>query len=630
MSERATYRLVNQARDALQYIVSNLVEEGPGDPSGAVVVLANLLLKSASGLPGCTAKERSMLASTPLRRLAGDLRGSLFRTFPNGTPAAVTATAIMHLSERLLGLRPSGNTLASLPSNTLVHRARSRPFGTYSTPDFVADLVTSDLMTQFHNDSCEYDVADLSVEAGHFALSVLANRRSKRIQFYGIDRDPTAVEVARTIMRWAIGVSEGDQFHFRCRVADSIIDPLPNSWPRQFDAIIGNPPWKTLHSTDDKELRQKYCGHLRAHFDVCLAFILRADELLREGGYMSLVIPSGFLFNQNARTVRDVLLDSYRIIRLTIFPRRSFIELPSVTPVSFLAQKIGSRSPGKGRTQIRFAHSKLGHRGRTITIRRDAQSVWRRLPGHVFNPSVRLSDCFLTRLEGDGCLRDYGVLLSGAMLGNRLPVSTPRAFVGVHARHLRPFHACLRHAIAHDVRTKAFDRVPPLEYVDVPKILFQDMRCMTLSTRLIAAIAGKGVLPVNTASMFVPEDEPSAHFFEALLNSHLANAWFKIRDSNRDIRLSVLVDLPVAHNRAAWSRIAGIGRQIAAVRRFFHRYLRNCNVRNETATLKRRFGKSVSKMSALLDALNSEVYDLYGMTPTQRSAIHRLSTYRTF
>jgi hypothetical protein len=205
-----------------------------------------------------------------------------------------------------------------------------------------------------------------------------------------------------------------------------------------------------------------------------------------------------------------------------------------------------------------------------------------------------------------------------------------KPFLGFHARHLRPFHACPRDAVTYRSKMTLFDRCPPLQFRDDHKILFQDVRCMTLANRVVAAAAGPGALSVNTASMFIPLAAKHISFFEALFNSQLVNAWYKLRDANRDLRLNIMAQFPIIFDAAHWGRIAAIGKQIGAIRCFHHRYLPACNFNNEHKVLRERFPKSSSKMSALKAVLDEEIFDLYRLSSSQRKAVNKFGLVRIF
>ena len=339
---------------------------------------------------------------------------------------AATAEVILHITERMLGICPSAEMGPSIDRKTDAHRQRSVKCGTYSTPDFIADGMSRDLLQALEsNRHARIDVADLSLEAGHFALSLLSQLPSRSVRFFGIDRDAAALQLAERILTFALDRSGCGLFKFHTARLDSICDRLPERWPRRFDAVIGNPPWKTRHPTDSPLLRRLLHPFLSGNFDLSLAFILRAHELLKPHGLLSMVLPSGFLFNQNAEMVRSLLLDEYDILKLSIYPRRSFIEIPCLAPVSFLARKHPSARLRRSHTAICYIHDKIGHSKRKRASRMAAiAAIWTRLPGKVFHPLANGKVQFLADIETGSSLSGWGDLACGAMLRKRNAVGS--------------------------------------------------------------------------------------------------------------------------------------------------------------------------------------------------------------
>src|SRR5260370_27102945 len=105
--------------------------------------------------------------------------------------------------------------------------------------------------------------------------------------------------------------------------------------------------------------------------------MLRAHELVEPGGFISMVVPSAFLFNMTASEVRQLLLDAYDVLALRIYPQRSLIEVPCVIPVSFLVRRRGERRGAIAQTNIVCHAGPLGGLARPRDARRvRVASTW--------------------------------------------------------------------------------------------------------------------------------------------------------------------------------------------------------------------------------------------------------------
>jgi hypothetical protein len=477
------------------------------------------------------------------------------------------------------------------------------------------------------------NLLDLSVEAGQFPLSVLAHDRaaSARTRYYAIDRDPVAVALTNRLVEFAKQEAPSQRFRITTTCRDSLLDRLPSEWPKYFGAIVGNPPWQGSNWSGFDPIRERFAPRLVGRVDMYLAFMLRAHELLQPGGYLSMVVPNGFLFNLNATPIRRLLLDEYDVLTLRLYPQRSFVELSSVIPISFLARKRTGGGRSRNRvTTIAYEPGPVGGPARPEGSRRTVVApAWRRLEGCAFNPVAAPAIRFLLGKLADRKIGDFGVLWSGGRLTrSEAPDSCP--FIGIYGRDIRPFHVCPRGIRRYRSGEAKFDRMPRQEFLAKEKVVFQDMRNPTLPERLIAAIAGPNTYPVSTAAMFVPHDESAVGYFEALLNSSFANAWYKARDVTRSIKLLHLEDLPVIYDVDTWRRVALLARRCSTVRAFFHHRLEKCPVGREEVNLSVRFPRKHARLLAYERQIDREIFRLYGLTTRHRCAVLQLSSVRAF
>jgi len=534
--------------------------------------------------------------------------------------------AMLHFVERTLGMHAAVGT-----RNVTVHRLRARGqmCGTYSTPDFIADTMVRELTDNLAHSSCrQVDVLDLSLEAGQFPISLLIKEFPQPIRFYGVDKDPVALAIADQLCRFSRQFSDARAFRLITANQDSLKQDLPTLWPDGFSAVIGNPPWKAGHSQYHESIRTIYQPFLKGHFDLYLAFILRAHRFIRPGGYLAYVVPSTFLFNQNASDVRRLLLDSYDILSVNIYPQRSFIEVPCLIPISFLARK-KLRATDRCATRISYHPSKLGGPRRPrYSETASVDHIWRHLPGQVFHPLVRSNLVFLQKIDSVQTLQDCGDLHCGARLSRLEAIPPEIPFWGIHARHIRMFHACTNVARKYGKKDSLFARPPSAEVVAARKVVFQDFRYMTHASRLVAAVGESGVAPVSTASLYLPKEPRFAHFYAALLNSTFANAWYKLRDVNRSVKLFHLRELPLIFDEESWARIGELARFCGLLWQDVHDLSPGTLLSEEQLLLGNR-SRSL-RWKQLRNQIDDEIFDLYKVSSRRRKEVARMVGARTF
>ncbi len=643
MSTRVTYRHLPLAREAVEVLIRNRARISPSSvrQSAAVELLDMCLRISEELLAGpADGKPREEMEA----RVARVLRTAAEEQTVTQSARLRYALAALHFVERTLGFeipktsgRGSGlkNARATAGKRLVMcgERLRRQNCGAYSTPDFIVQSMLEDLFAFLRSEEVgSVDVLDLSMEAGHFPIMCSALRPDRlQMEFFGIDRDPAAVMIVKRIAEFALKEVKANQYMLCTACLNSLFDPLPRYWPKRFLALIGNPPWRRLHAEGTQLLRQRHGHLLRGHDERYLAFILRAHELLRPGGYLCYVVPSGFLFNSNAAPVRKLLLEQYDILGLSIYPQRSFVEVPCIIPVSFIARKRSQSSAARPLTRIEHHENKLGGPDRprgvqTVSVR----SVWRRLPGYVIHPLARRNCEFLLADFGGQKLEDFGKLHLGPRLVRVDGHATPCAFRAIQARDIRPFHACLRNARLWQPSEPRFKIAPDARLILADKVVFQELRYMTHRQRLVAAVSGPGSYPVSTASMFVPETQDTTHFFSALLNSALANAWYKLQDVSLSIKLDRLRQFPVVHSNKTWERIAAVARVCVDVRRSFHRRLRVCTLPLENKILAERFPREYGRLRECKAEIDREIFDLYQVARPKRKVALEFSAARVF
>lgn len=247
-----------------------------------------------------------------------------------------------HTYQSLLAYRPdeSGECLRA-------SRGPRRDRGVFFTPPWLVNYIVESVLAQLSEQSAgalvsnpgtngpALRVLDPSMGGGDFlsrAVEYLAaphGGASAAECVYGVDIDPTAVEIARFAV-WAAsgfaeGVSEVIASHLVC--ADAIGGPgSPYDWAGAFhevferseagfDAVVGNPPYiaaKNGFAANGLERAS------RGQSDSYLLFLSTALEsgLVRSGGLLSMVLPDPVLVRANAAGVRRTLLENWTLVSL--------------------------------------------------------------------------------------------------------------------------------------------------------------------------------------------------------------------------------------------------------------------------------------------------------------------------
>ena len=243
------------------------------------------------------------------------------------------------------------------------HRKRR---GAYYTGDRLAQATSertlAPLLSGGGRDAGSLRICDPAMGSGAFLLAAFRTVRRAtggRVvpELHGFDLDPLAVEVARL----ALWIEAGDQRLPFERLAGRLVrgDGLRRGETGSFDAVLGNPPWEIVKPNSreffgqvdpghrrlsqaaarrrqaelmdaDLALRRRWNRHLDWHrvfsntvredgrfrlqgqgdLNTYKLFLERGLALLRPGGQLGLVLPSGLAFDLGAAELREHLLSS--------------------------------------------------------------------------------------------------------------------------------------------------------------------------------------------------------------------------------------------------------------------------------------------------------------------------------
>jgi len=236
--------------------------------------------------------------------------------------------------ESMLALRPSGH-----PGTLHMEQRRRRRRGVYFTPPSIVEYVTCAVLERLMRDRharlddsegdgvLQFRILDPAMGGGVFLERVVdylgetagGNGRGRIAAecVYGVDIDPTAVEIARFAVWAASGYADGisDRLNAHLVCGDALAGGIPcpscgNAGQTEvaFDAVVGNPPYIAS--------KNRLLGaHGGGQSDSYLMFLSAVVErgLVRPGGILSMVLPDPMLVRDNAAAVRCKLVRDWTL-----------------------------------------------------------------------------------------------------------------------------------------------------------------------------------------------------------------------------------------------------------------------------------------------------------------------------
>jgi hypothetical protein len=503
------------------------------------------------------------------------------------------------------------------------------------------------------NPSKKYAKAVYQNAKGETRLTNAERKRILTAHIFGVDIDQQAVETTKLSLLLKALEGENDTtlarqmllFHERAlpNLSDNIkcgnsliasdFSMIPEDlvrvhafdWPVQFpdamkaggfDAVIGNPPWGCLLSEQEKLYMFQHYVNRRGEAESHLFFIEHGHRLLKATGMLGFITPNTWLAVLNSKEIREYLLKHAAFSEICELSKYIFADAPDIVPILvFLGKKpISSQKCVVRRANVSKVHA--SNFPNVFTADEVDQAVWLSSKGTTIN--LRATDSTVRVLSksvkigiplGDLCDVTYGIKTGD----NETFVSKTRSEThkakalktGELARYLitwKGFYLWWCNKLAGY-------RVSSLE---VPKIVVQYIRKISLPRRLIAAIDEQGVYyPLNNYSyVAVRAKDYSLLYILGIFNSSLINFYFANTFIDYNIKPTYLQQLPIrpidfsnATDKARHDKLVLLVEKMMALTP----KLRGATSESEKAALQ----NAVTTTDAEIDRL---VYELYGLT----------------
>lgn len=397
--------------------------------------------------------------------------------------------------------------------------------GAYYTPATTVNKLLENLKktTDLSSKSC----LDPCCGSGNFLLSY-ARMVNSHENIYGQDNDELAVVLARTNFALRHGIYNKKFLYEHFTVGNSLLS-LPN---RQYDIIIGNPPWGYEFS---KEMVSILCQRYKSVTVNCIEsydlFVEQAIRLLPENGIMSFILPEAIL---NVKTHESI--------------RRIMIEKGTFTFVSYIGNAFsGVQCPAiilgvkKGKTQqdikVCCEDQEYLVSGKQIFTANNIN----------LRSSNKERDCLeaIANITDKEFLRGKATFALGIVTGNNkqmvLGSQEADCEIVLKGSDIRRFTwASGGHYIRFD--PKQFQQVAPTEYYRAPEKLLYRFIC----DKPVFAYDDKQTLSLNSCNILIPQIRGlSVKYILAILNSRVADFYCCHKFNSVKLLRSHIEEIPV-------------------------------------------------------------------------------------
>ncbi|MFN8290203.1 MAG: TaqI-like C-terminal specificity domain-containing protein [Chitinophagaceae bacterium] len=345
-----------------------------------------------------------------------------------------------------------------------------------------------------------------------------------------------------------------------------------------FDLVIANPPYGVEFKDNERAyFKLSYPISSDGKIDSYKLFYELSFRILKQNYYQAFIAPNTFLYNVQSKKLRTFLLDKSTIQNAVELRKNIFEDAPDVVTVIMLL-KYSHKGQYDFPMKVAYADYKYSNIDldewminqvipiktfrdddeKKINLRRDFK-----LDGIInkMNSHPRLGASFDlkqgTKPYGEKENKSVELLSKTKKSKNWEPA--------INGRNISQFHISFEddYVLRSDDLHSCLDET----IVNNPKIYFQRMRKISLFPRIVAAYDESKIHGLYTCSVIYPKEETTIElkYVLAVINSHLANVWYKNYDTDIEIKLTSVknIPLPIASKKQT-DQIVKIVEQIMA------------------------------------------------------------------
>ncbi|MEP7163040.1 MAG: TaqI-like C-terminal specificity domain-containing protein [Ferruginibacter sp.] len=325
-----------------------------------------------------------------------------------------------------------------------------------------------------------------------------------------------------------------------------------------FDVIIANPPYGVEFADNEKKnFKLSYPISSVGKLDSYKLFYEQSFRILKPNYFHAFIAPNTFLYNIQSKDLRDFILDNTVIQDAVELRKNIFEDAPDVVTVILLL-KYSNLSDYLFPVKVAYADFKysnidedewqinqtipistfLNDEEKKINLRRDFKldSVINKM-----NSFPKLGDNFFLK-QGTKPYGDKNHKEADLLGKEKIDDSWEAA---INGRNISQYNIHFENDYVK--RSSELHSVLNKEIVTSPKIYFQRMRKISLFPRIVAAFDDSNIHGLYTCSVIYPRENVtiSLKFILALLNSHLINVWYKNYDTDIEIKLASVKNIPI-------------------------------------------------------------------------------------
>lgn len=370
-----------------------------------------------------------------------------------------------------------------------------------------------------------------------------------------------------------------------------------------FDIVIGNPPYGVKLRDWEVAYIDKTLPFTERYTVSELAFMEKSKKLVRDGGYVGMIVPKSLTYSQKWVVGRDLIGDELHVI---VDVSKAFADVKLEQVVYILV---------KGRPVTEYRINDIEGKEESILDK----SYTRETDNFILYPDKESLKLYVKLSSGARFLRSVSSTCRGFASQSEV-VTTPTPYKVYRGKHISRFHLDDSNEY---LEHRSIGERDKLQTLSQPKIMSQRIVAHITNPmeriEIMSFLDSEGRLSLDTVeNTIVTDDKYSLEFITCLLNSTLAS-WYThhyiFSDAIRTMDLDdyYIGKIPLPKKELDQSVFKTLIDQIAEYSTDVKHVRKKKGVRKSRGQVK-GFDK-------LMEEVNDEIFKVYGLTPKEISLI---------
>ena len=223
-----------------------------------------------------------------------------------------------------------------------IEKTKAKDTGVFYTPDYITEYISKNTIKK-----AGVKILDPACGSGAFLIKAvdILYEISPDLDIldciYGVDIDEMACDISKLsvfLKLTSLGVDfDAEILNENIRCANFLVDYKTNL---KFDIIIGNPPYVNIYriSANKSEMKFYQENYISAYkkFDLYVLFLEKSLKMLKKGGILGFIIPNNFLSQPYGLKIRQLMLNSYNIVKIIDLTRFSMFKANTKLIILFI------------------------------------------------------------------------------------------------------------------------------------------------------------------------------------------------------------------------------------------------------------------------------------------------------